>query len=152
MHMANAYWLIGKWSSAETEFKAELAIDPNNCSAHWKLANSILEANDSNDEALAELDQSIRLCPTLMQARVDRARALIRLGRHAEALPELQLAVAESPNEPTIHFLLASVYRVQAKGSEAQQEMQLYRELQRVAAANVAAQAKESTNIKTESH
>ena len=24
MHMANAYWLTGKWGSAQTEFKAEL--------------------------------------------------------------------------------------------------------------------------------
>ena len=45
--------------------------------------------------ALAELNQAIDRCPTLMQARVDRARALIRLGKHVDALPDLQLAVAE---------------------------------------------------------
>jgi len=113
MHMANAYWLIGKWESAQDEFKAELANDPNNCTAQWKLANAMLEANDSSEDALSELNQSIERCPTLMQARVDRARALIRLGKQGDALPDLQMAIKDSPGEPTIHFLLASVYRAQ---------------------------------------
>lgn len=152
MHMANTYWLTGKWASAQTEFKAELAIDPNNCTAHWKLANSMLEANDSNDDALAELNQSIERCPTLMQARVDRARALIRLGKHADALPDLEMAVKDSPKEPTIHFLLASVYRSQGKTADAQQEMQTYGRLQREASEAVAGQASGANAIKKDAH
>jgi tetratricopeptide (TPR) repeat protein len=152
MHMGNAYWLIGKWASAEEEFKAELAIDANNCSARWKLANSMLEANDSNDEALAQLNQSIERCPTLMQARVDRARALIRLGKHTDALPDLAMAVKDAPSEPTIHFLLASVYRAQGKAADAQQEMQTYGRLQRAASEAVAGQASGANAIKKDAH
>ena len=152
MHMANAYWLIQKWQSAETEFKAELVNDPNNCTARWKLANSMLEANESNDEALTQLNQSIELCPTLMQARVDRARALIRLGKHQEALPDLQMAEKDSPSEPTIHFLLASVYRSEGKPEDAQQEMHTYGELQRAAREAVAAQASGASALKDQAH
>lgn len=103
MHMGDAYWYIGKWQSAETEFKAELANDPNNCMAHWKLGNSILEANDPTEEALPELNRAIEQCPTLMQARVDRARALIRMGKQVDALPDLVMAEKESPR--AIHSL-----------------------------------------------
>jgi len=152
LHMGNAYWLTGKWESAQTEFKAELAIDPNNCTAHWKMANSMLEANDSNDDALAELNQAIDRCPTLMQARVDRARALIRLGRHSEAFPDLQMAEKDAPGEPTIHFLLASVYRSQGKTADAQQEMQTYARLQREASEAVAGQASGANAIKKDAH
>ncbi len=152
MHMANAYWLIGKWGSAETEFKAELSVDPNNCAAHWKLANSMLEANESNDDALAELNLAIDRCPTLMQARVDRARALIRLGKQADAKPDLEMAVKESPGEPAIHFLLASVYRSEGKSAEAQQEMQTYNRLQREARETVAGQASGAGAIKDQAH
>jgi tetratricopeptide (TPR) repeat protein len=152
MHMANAYWLIGKWESAQTEFKAELGNDPNNCTARWKLANAMLEANDSNDDALAQLNQSIGRCPLLMQARVDRARALIRLGKHSDALPDLQMAVKDSPNEPTIHFLLAAVYRAQGKTADAQQEMQTYSRLQREASESVAGQANDANKIKDAAH
>jgi len=148
MHMANAYWLIGKWESAQTEFKAELAIDPNNCEARWKLANAMLEANDSNEDALSQLNQSISHCPTLMQARVDRARALIRLGKQSDAFPDLKMAEKESPAEPTIHFLLASVYRAAGKSADAQQEMQTYSRLQREAREAVAGQATGANAIK----
>lgn len=149
MHMGDAFWNMGKWESAQTEFRAELVNDPNNCIARWKLANSILEANDSNDEAFTELNQVIERCPTLMQAHVDRARALVRLGKHPDALPDLLMAEKESPREPTIHFLLAAVYRAQGKSAEAQTEMQTYGKLQREASEAVAGQANDASAIKS---
>jgi tetratricopeptide (TPR) repeat protein len=148
MHMGDAFWNMGKWQSAQAEFRAELANDPNNCIARWKMANAILEANDSTDDAYAELNKVIERCPTLMQARVDRARALVRLGRHSEALPDLLMAEKESPGEPTIHFLLAAVYRAQGKAVEAQSEMQTYGKLQREASAAVAGAASDASAIK----
>jgi tetratricopeptide (TPR) repeat protein len=152
MHMGDAFWHMGKWESAQTEFRAELTNDPNNCIARWKLADAILEANDSSDEALSELNQVVERCPTLMQARVDRARALVRLGKHEEALPDLLMAGKESPNEPTIHFLLAAVYRAQGKSADAQTEMQTYGRLQREASAAVAGQANDVNTIKNDAH
>jgi predicted Zn-dependent protease len=152
MHMGDAYWYIGKWQSAQTEFRAELKNDPYNCMAHWKLANAILEANDSNDEALSEANAAIERCPALMQARVDRARALVRLGKQPEALPDLLMAEKDSPREPSIHFLLANVYRSQGKSAEAQKEMQTYGTLQREASAAVAGQASDSSAIKNAAH
>jgi tetratricopeptide (TPR) repeat protein len=148
MHMGDAFWNMGKWQAAQTEFRAELTNDANNCIARWKLANAILEANDSSDDAYSELNKVIERCPTLMQARVDRARALVRLGKHSEALPDLLMAENESPREPTIHFLLAAVYRAQGKGAEAQSEMQTYSKLQREASAAVAGQAHDANAIK----
>ena len=152
MHMGEAYWYIGKWQSAETEFQAELQNDPNNCVARWKLANSMLEANDSTEDALTQLNLTIERCPNLMQARVDRARALVRLGKQSDALPDLQMAVKESPREPTIHFLLAAVYRAQGKSAEAQEEMRTYGTLQREASAAVAQQANDASTIKNAAH
>jgi tetratricopeptide (TPR) repeat protein len=152
LHLATTFWLTGKWESAQTEFRAELENDPNDCTARWKLANAMLEANDSNDEALSQLNQSIERCPTLMQARVDRARVLIRLGKHRDALPDLAMAEKDSPSEPTIHFLLASVYRVEGKTADAQLEMQTYTRLQQAAREAVAGQASGATAIKNDAH
>ena len=143
-------WVSGK--PAQEEFRAELGNDPNNCLARWKLANAMLEANDSADQAFSELNTVIDRCPTLMQARVDRARALVRLGKHSEALPDLLMAEKESPREPTIHFLLAAVYRAQGKSADAQTEMQTYGKLQREASAAVAGQASDANAIKSNAH
>jgi tetratricopeptide (TPR) repeat protein len=151
-HMGNAYWVTGKWDSAQTEFKAELVNAPYNCTARWKLANAMLEANAPPQDALTELNRAVERCPALMQARVDRARALIKLGRHDEALPDLLLAEKDSPDEPSIHFLLSSVYKAQGKTPEAQQEIRTYARLQREASEAVAGQASDAVSIKSTSH
>lgn len=147
-HMGSTFWVMGKWESAETEFKAELANDPNNCTVRWKLANAMLEVNAPPQDALTELNRAIDHCPTLMQARVDRARALVKLGKHDDALPDLLLAEKDSPDEPSIHFLLSKVYKAQGKTADAQQEMQTYGRLQREASEAVARQASDAINIK----
>lgn len=152
MHLADVYWETSKWDSAAAEFAAELKIDPNNCNAHWKLANTILEVNGPPEEALTHLNDAIRLCPTLMQAHVDRARALIKLGQHDKALPDLLLAEKESPKEPSIHFLLSAVYRAQGKTSDAQQELRTYGALQREASQAAADRGSDAIAIKNASH
>jgi tetratricopeptide (TPR) repeat protein len=152
IHMANTFWSISKWDSARTEFEAGLAHDPNNCTAHWKLGNTILEANGEPSEALTHFDKAVELCPELMQARVDRARAWIKTGKQSDALPDLLLAEKENPDEPSIHFLLAAVYRAQGKTTAAQEETRTYGRLQRRASEGVAAQANESIDIKSTAH
>jgi hypothetical protein len=62
------------------------------------------------------------------------------------------MAVKDSPREPTIHFLLAAVYRAQGKSAEAQKEMIAYGTLQREASAAVAQQANDANAIKGAAH
>lgn len=149
LRLGNVYWVMGKWESAQDEFRSELAIAPTDCVARWKLANSILAANGSADEALADLNQTISGCSQIMQARVDRAKALIKLNRSAEALPDLLAAVKDSPDEPSIHFLLASVYRAQGRADDAKRELSTYGELQRQASAAVTQRANEEISAKS---
>ena len=42
-HLGNAYWLLSMWDPAKKEFRAELAIDPKNCQARWKLGDILLD-------------------------------------------------------------------------------------------------------------
>lgn len=147
-HVGNVYWEEGNWSSARQAFLAELSHDPANCNARWKAANCLLEEHTSPDQALQELNQAIEQCGTLMQARVDRARALIQVGRPSEALPDLMAAEKETPDEPSIHFLLATVYRAQHLTAESAREMKIYGELQQSASEKVSQRAAEVEALK----
>jgi tetratricopeptide (TPR) repeat protein len=129
-HLANAFWIIGKWPQAQKEFAAELENDPTSCAARWKMADSMLEAKEPADPALVELNQALKQCPELLQAHLDRARALVKLGHFGEALPDLKIAEAANPDDPSIHFLLSTVYRNQGNASEAKAEIQRYGQLQ----------------------
>jgi tetratricopeptide (TPR) repeat protein len=141
VHVADALWEQGKWTEAEPEYTAAIADDPHNCNAQWRLGDSMLQANADPAQALKPLDAAVQQCPGLAQARVDRARALVKLHRAAEALPDLEAALKQSPDEPSIHFLLGQVYRSQGKSAEAAREMQTFARLRQAASDAQAKQA-----------
>jgi tetratricopeptide (TPR) repeat protein len=142
-HLGNAYWSLNMWDAATEQFRAELANDPSNCMAQWKLGNIILEEHGDPGTALTETQKALDMCPDLMEARVDRARALIKLERHAEAVKDLEVAVRADAGEPSTHFLLAQAYRALGRMQEAQAEMKVFSKLEESARAKTAERAKE---------
>ncbi len=141
--LANAYWSISQWDAATTEFQAELANDPRNCAARGKLGDIVLLQHGDSEEALADVNKALAICPDLMDARSDRARALLRLNRPQDALPDLLAAEKASPDDPTTHYLLAQAYRTLGRTQEAQVEMQLFSKLEEAARAATAARAQQ---------
>ena len=87
-----------------------------------------------------------------MQARVDRARALIKSGKQKEAIPDLLMAEKESPDEPSIHFLCRQ--RLQGAGRRPKRRKRCVStaDLQRQASQAVAGQASDAISIKSTSH
>jgi tetratricopeptide (TPR) repeat protein len=141
--LGNAYWSLSMWDVATEQFRAELANDPSNCAAQWKIGNIILEQHGDSAAALAEVQKALDACPKLMGARVDRARALIKLERHAEAVKDLEAAEKSDPAEASTHFLLAQAYRALGKTQEAQAEMKVFSKLEESARARTAERAKQ---------
>jgi tetratricopeptide (TPR) repeat protein len=150
--LGNAYWNLGQWGAATEQFQAELAIDPHNCQARWKLGNILLEQNIQPEEALSDAEKALAICPHLTQARVDRARALLKLNRSEDALLDLQSAVQASPDEPVIHFLLAQAYHGLGRTQEAKDEMQVFAELEETARAATADRAQQVIKNNREAH
>jgi len=141
--LGEAYWGLSQWDSAAAEYQAELANDPGNCRAHWRLGSTLNQKGGDAQEALKELDQSMALCPQLTEAHADRARALVTLGRNADAVPDLRAAIKADPAEPRNHFLLAKAYRALGRAEEAQAEMQTFSKLDEAARAATAERAQE---------
>ena len=142
-HLGNAYWSLNMWDAATEQFRAELANDPSNCLAQWKIGNIILEEHGDSAGALAEIQKALDACPDLMSARVDRARALIKLERHSEAVNDLEAAVKADPAESLTHFLLAQAYRALGRTQEAQAEMKVFSKLEESSRAKTAERATE---------
>jgi hypothetical protein len=83
---------------------------------------------------------------------VDRARALIKLNRNAEAAADLEAAAKADPAEPSTHFLLAKVYRALGRAQDAQAEMQTFSKLEESARAATAERAQEVIKNKETAH
>ena len=150
--LGDAYWNLNQWDAATQEFKAELTNDPSNCMARWKLGNILLQQRVQPEVALDDVNHAITLCPKLMQARVDRARALVMLNRQSEALPDLTTAEQADPQEPSIHFLLGQVYRALGRQQEAQSEMKIFGSLEESSRAAAAEKAKQVLETKENAH
>jgi tetratricopeptide (TPR) repeat protein len=150
--LGDAYWSISQWDSAVEQFQAELSVDPANCMAQWKIGTVVLQKNGSPEEALADIDKALAMCPSLTDARVDRARALMKLNRNEEAGADLEAAAKADPSEPTTHFLLAKVYRALGRTEDAQAEMQTFSKLEERARMAVAERAQEVIKNKETAH
>ena len=150
--LGDAYASLSQWDSASEQFHAELAVDPANCQAYWKIGMVILQKNGPAEDALAEINKSLQMCPGLTDARVDRARAFIKMERNADAVPDLEAAVAADPAEPSTHFLLAKTYRALGRTQEAQREMQTFSKLEEAARSATAERAREVIKNKETAH
>src|SRR5438552_4032678 len=147
--LGNTYWALANWSDAAREFRTEIANDPSNCAAQWKIANTILEQRLDPEAALSNADQALALCPNLVQAKVDRARALIRMDRNEEAVKDLQAAEKISPEEARIHFLLGQALRSLGRTAESKIEMDMFTKLEELARAATSERAKQVLGNKT---
>lgn len=150
--LGDAYFSLSQWDSAAEQFRAELAVDAANCSAHWKLGSAVLQKNGEAEQALDEISKALTQCPNLTDARIDRARALIKLNRNAEAAADLEAAVKAAPAEPSAHFLLSKVYRALGRAQEAQAEMQTFSKLEESARAATAERVHEVIQNKETAH
>jgi tetratricopeptide (TPR) repeat protein len=146
--LGNLYAMTAQWDAASREFQAELAIDSRNCLAQWRLGHILLEQNLNPEEALADVDKALAICPDLAPARLDRGRAALKLGRYHEALADLQAAAKASPDEPGAHFFLAQAYRGVGRVQDATQEMRIFAELEERARSATAQRARDVIRAK----
>lgn len=149
LRLADLFSEMGNWEPARKEYLAELENDPNNCTARWMAAHSLLENGVSTDEALKELNQSLEQCSGLAGAHIDRAKELISRGDYDTALEDLLLVQKTSSDDPTVHFLLARVYQAQNRKPEAERELRIYKGLKEAARDAEANRAKDVEKAKT---
>jgi len=150
--LGDAYYTLSQLDFATEQFQAELAIDPANCMARWKIGSILLQKNGNTEDALADINKALTMCPSLTDARVDRARALVKLDRNADAVTDLEAAAKADPAEPSTHFMLAKVYRALGRTAEAQTEMQTFSKLEQSARAATAERAQEVIQNKQSAH
>jgi tetratricopeptide (TPR) repeat protein len=141
--LGNAYWALARWKDAAKEFAIVVSSDPGNCDAQWKIGNALLEEHENPEEALAAVNKALTICPNLIQARVDRAKALTRLDRNEEAVKDLRIAVKINPDEPSIHFLLGHALRSLGRMGESRAEMETFEKLQENAHSAAAERARQ---------
>jgi len=97
--LAFALYRAGRLSEAETAYRGALSLQPDGAAlqkAHLGLANSLV-ADKKLDEAASEFAAYLELAPNDTATRIERASALVDLGKDDDALGELDRAAAAGP-------------------------------------------------------
>ena len=128
-HLADLYWSTGDWAAAKPALTSYLEKRPGDCQAESKLANTLSQLGADNAEVLSHASAAVKACPDLAQAHVERARALLKENKPAEALTDLKFSEAKSPDEPSVQFLLARAYHALGDEALAKTAMARFQEL-----------------------
>ena len=107
---------------ARKAFEAELALDPTNANAAYELGE--IERKDGRlEQARALFAQAVSHQPAFEHAQVGLARALVALGKPAEAIPHLKTVIEHNPDNEVALYQLAQASR--AVGDTAGQQKAL---------------------------
>ncbi len=78
---------------------------------------------------MSQVKQALEICPDLAQAHLDLGRLLAGNGHYDQAILSYQRVVALSPEEPSVHFLLATAYRRTGRKEDADAEVKIVQNL-----------------------
>lgn len=117
---AVAHERTGQWPLAEADFRAALAIQPDEPTVLNYLGYSLVERREKLDEALEMIERAVAGEPDSGYIVDSLAWALFRLGRYAEALPHMERAVALMPTDPILNDHLGDVYWAVGRYREAE--------------------------------
>jgi DNA-binding winged helix-turn-helix (wHTH) protein/TolB-like protein/Flp pilus assembly protein TadD len=97
------------WSTAESEFKKAVSLDPN---VAWirQAYGWYLMSLGRFDEAEGEMQKALELDPSSLTVKVGRGRLLYYSRHYDEAAVHFQNLIAVEPNDQSLHLALFAVY------------------------------------------
>ena len=101
---ANALACEWKWSEAETEYKRAIELNPNNATAHYFYAFTLLMPQNRIDQSLDEFRLALALDPLAGIVRVNYALTLMVARKNSEAVQEIRTTLEREPNFGAAEF------------------------------------------------
>lgn len=115
-------------NEAIPQFEAELKLNANDPDAQYNLAYALLQTS-RRDQAMAILRPLVSAHPTHAQAQYQLGKTLLDMDETKEAIPHLEAAAQANPDLDYVHYQLQMAYRKAGRGSDADREAKLYREI-----------------------
>ncbi|MQY42362.1 tetratricopeptide repeat protein [Epibacterium sp. SM1969] len=108
------------WEQAEADFRAALALNPNQPQVLNYLGYSLVEKQTKLDEALAMIERAVEAQPEAGYIVDSLGWVLYRLGRYEEAVGHMETAVELMPVDPVVTDHLGDVYWAVGRFREAE--------------------------------
>jgi tetratricopeptide (TPR) repeat protein len=112
---------------ARREFEAELKIDPSNAGANFVLGELARQA-ENWQAAIEYFSKATKLDASFADAYLGLGRSLLGANKATEAVAPLEVAAKLQPNNPVVHFNLATAYRRAGRKADADREFIAHRQ------------------------
>lgn len=113
-------------AEARKEFEEELEVNPSSAGAEFVLAELARQAK-TYPEAIDRFTRATKLDAMFADAFIGLGRTLLDTERAAEAVSPLERAEKLQPENPTVHFMLATAYRRCGRQADADREVEAHR-------------------------
>ncbi|HYK36758.1 tetratricopeptide repeat protein [Alloacidobacterium sp.] len=113
-------------AEAEPEFKAALAINPND-EKSLVMLGMIAERRGDEKTAYDNFSRALALQPDDGNANLEMAKVLVTMHQNDKAQQLLERAIQIDPSNEVAHYRLATLYRLQGKHEEAAKEIADYK-------------------------
>jgi tetratricopeptide (TPR) repeat protein len=127
--LGELYLYQSKITEASAQFEQELAINPGNPVAYYKLADADFRLQKF-DDAEKLLQRSIWLDATSTGPYILMGKVLAKKGEPELAVRSLQRALSMDPNNPIPHHLLGQAYRDLGRSEDAERELKVAAQLE----------------------
>jgi tetratricopeptide (TPR) repeat protein len=124
--LAYIHWQ--RWPEAEQEFRAELALSPDDPDARYHLGYVSMQ-QARLDEAVACFRKVVAENPKYSNAAYQLGKILLDRGQVSEAEGYLESAARTSPRTDYVHYQLQVAYRKDNRIADADRELAIYKEL-----------------------
>jgi tetratricopeptide (TPR) repeat protein len=109
---------------ARQEFEQELKLNPRNASAEYYLGELAHQGNNL-PAAIEHYSRATALYPGFPEAYAGLGRSLLNSGKTADAVTPLETAARLAPENPAVHFALATAYQRLGRKQDAAREFAL---------------------------
>jgi len=97
------------WPGAEREFRRAIELNPSDAGSHLFYSNSYLSPLGRHNEAIAEMQEAVRLDPFSLPIQSFLGRTYIWARRYDEAEAHLRATLEIVPNEPAARAALEEI-------------------------------------------
>jgi tetratricopeptide (TPR) repeat protein len=126
----NVYWKLRKFDDALRELRSELALNPGHILANHKVGHIHVSRREAR-EAIPYLQRALGGDSSFLEAHRDLGRAFRLLERWEDALREFQFVAERRPEDDTIHFQMAGVYKSLGDEKRASTELETHERISR---------------------
>jgi tetratricopeptide (TPR) repeat protein len=129
--LAKSLYYARDWDAARKLFEELIKLDGRDPELQYFYGDVLLQSQQA-EAALPHLKAAVDGAPHMPPARATYGRALVQLGRFADAIPHLEQVLAED-DDGSLHYQLARAYQGTGQPEKAKPLLEKYQQMQRAA-------------------